>query len=53
MFINLQAFTISHQVTERMLSYMEIDPVKDTTEWEELRDNRDLHVMLNWNPPHK
>ena len=40
----------SHQGVEQMLSYMEIDPKKDKTVWEDLRDNRDLTVMLTWDP---
>lgn len=43
-------FDCSHQATEQMLGYMEIDPLKDATVWEDLRDNRDLYVMINWDP---
>ncbi|ESO95376.1 hypothetical protein LOTGIDRAFT_215027 [Lottia gigantea] len=43
--------TTSHPVTEQMINYMEINPVQDKTNFEELRDNRDYKVMLNWDAP--
>ena len=34
-----------------MMTYMEIDPEKDKTVWEELQDNRDFGVLSSWDPP--
>ena len=43
----------SHQRTEQILRYLEIDPEKDNTNWAELRDNRDFNVVQNWAPPER
>ncbi|XP_050408491.1 N-alpha-acetyltransferase 25, NatB auxiliary subunit [Patella vulgata] len=45
--------TNSHSVTEQMIIYMEISPEDDKTNFDELRDNRDYKVMLNWDNPSK
>ena len=34
--------------TEQMITYMEIDPEKDRTVLEDIRDNRDVTVMISW-----
>jgi len=49
-FTNQQSYFYSHQRTEQILRYLEIDPEKDNTNWEELRDNRDFNVVQNWAP---
>ncbi|GAB6030038.1 N-alpha-acetyltransferase 25, NatB auxiliary subunit [Chamberlinius hualienensis] len=40
----------SHQTTEQIIMYMEIDPEKDKTVFEDLVDNRDLNIMASWEP---
>ncbi|XP_064612793.1 N-alpha-acetyltransferase 25, NatB auxiliary subunit-like [Liolophura sinensis] len=50
--LDLVLETNSHNSTEQMMSYMEIDPEKDKTDFDELCDNRDFTVMLTWDPPH-
>ncbi|KAL3858112.1 hypothetical protein ACJMK2_012723 [Sinanodonta woodiana] len=51
MLLDLVLETDSHTKTEQMITYMEIDPEKDKTEYDELCDNRDFAVMTNCEPP--
>ncbi|PIK53397.1 putative N-alpha-acetyltransferase 25, NatB auxiliary subunit-like [Apostichopus japonicus] len=32
---------------------MEIDPSQGTAEWDKVTDQRDLNIMVSWNPPHR
>lgn len=45
--------TNNHSATEQIIIYMEIDPEKDKTVWEDLRANWDLDIMVTWDPPSK
>lgn len=45
--------TNNHSATEQIIIYMEIDPEKDKTVWEDLRANWDLDIMVSWDPPSK
>ncbi|KAL5017135.1 hypothetical protein ScPMuIL_006724 [Solemya velum] len=51
--LDLVLETNSHTATEQMVSYMEIDPEKDKTVFDELCDNRDFAVMTVWDPPER
>ncbi|XP_023226878.1 N-alpha-acetyltransferase 25, NatB auxiliary subunit-like [Centruroides sculpturatus] len=45
--------TKCHKDTEKVITYMEIDPEKDKTAWEKLTDNRDMNVFRSWSRSHK
>ncbi|XP_049839174.1 N-alpha-acetyltransferase 25, NatB auxiliary subunit isoform X1 [Schistocerca gregaria] len=40
----------SHAQTSVFVTAMEINPAKDKIDWNSLQDNRDLTVMLSWEP---
>ncbi|XP_046361388.2 N-alpha-acetyltransferase 25, NatB auxiliary subunit-like [Haliotis rufescens] len=48
--LDLTLETASHNSTEQMITYMEIDPEKDKTDINQLCDNRDFQVMSCWEP---
>nr|XP_045596564.1 N-alpha-acetyltransferase 25, NatB auxiliary subunit-like [Procambarus clarkii] len=50
MLMELTTEISSHSQLVDMLQQMDIDPATDKTNWEELRDNRDLRVMNTWEP---
>ncbi|ELT91698.1 hypothetical protein CAPTEDRAFT_219045 [Capitella teleta] len=45
--------TKSHEKTEQILHYMEIDPLNDKIAWADLRDNRDFDIWLHWQAPER
>ncbi|XP_052801736.1 N-alpha-acetyltransferase 25, NatB auxiliary subunit-like [Mya arenaria] len=51
MLLDMILDTNSHVSTEQMVNYMEIDPAKDKTDPDQVQDNRDLTVILCWDPP--
>ncbi|XP_046385897.1 N-alpha-acetyltransferase 25, NatB auxiliary subunit [Ischnura elegans] len=41
----------NHTQRLQAMSLMDINPDKDKVEWAKLQDNRDLKVMISWDPP--
>jgi len=51
MLLDLLVETTLHGQAVQMMSYLEIDPDRDETQWNNLTDNRDFKTMSSWEPP--
>lgn len=51
MLLDLLVETTLHGQAVQMMSYLEIDPDRDETQWNNLTDNRDFKSMSSWEPP--
>jgi len=49
--LDLLVETTLHGQAVQMMSYLEIDPDRDETQWNSLTDNRDFKTMTSWEPP--
>ena len=36
-----------------MVHCLDVDLENDKTPWDDLRDNRDMEVMVSWDPPNR
>ncbi|KAK2193508.1 hypothetical protein NP493_12g11037 [Ridgeia piscesae] len=53
MLLDLIVDTHSHQSTMEMVHCLDVDLENDKTPWDDLRDNRDMEVMVSWDPPNR